>query len=194
MRVGVHVVSAILTANQALGGFVMDNQAGGRAQIALNESDATTVWTPEMFAHYRIRIGVGDSHYLRGWHGREGAKEKLWRWSGPDSKLVLPVSPNERYTLLLDAEVPPPAVSEESGLYLEGKRLAPLKAGGGLITVEIPATAQKQITLELRTNSWVPQKINADSHDPRTLGIQLRALTMKASKAGPKIFDAITGE
>ena len=193
VRVGPHVVSAILTANQALGGFVTDNQAGGRAQIALNETDATTVWTPEMFEHYRIRVGAGDRRYLLNWQGREGTKEKLWRWSTPNSKLVLPVSPNEPYTLVLDAEVPPPAVSEEAGFYLEGKRLAPLKAGGGMITVEIPATPQKQITLEVRANGWVPQKINADSHDPRTLGIQLRALTMKASKAGPNVFDVIKG-
>lgn len=194
VRVGSNVVSAILTANQALGGFVTDNQAGGRAQIALNEADATTVWTPEMFGHYRIRVGVGDGRYLRNWHGREGGTEKLWRWSGPNSKLVLPVSPNERYTLLLEAEIPPPAVSEESGLFLEGKRLAPLKAGGGMMVVEIPATPQKQITLELRVKCWVPQKIHADSHDTRTLGIQIREITMKAAKAGPNVFDASTGE
>ncbi|MEI7948321.1 MAG: hypothetical protein WCJ02_16585, partial [bacterium] len=193
VRVGSNVVSAILTANQALGGFIADNQAGGRAQIALNETDATTVWTPDMFEHYRIRVGVGDSHYLRNWHGREGGKEKLWRWSSLNSKLVLPVSPNERYTLTLDADVPPPAVSKDAGFYLDGKCLAPLKARSGTITIEIPATPQKQITLEVRVNPWVPQKFNADSHDPRTLGIQIRALTMKAAKAGPKVFDVIEG-
>jgi hypothetical protein len=194
VRVGSNVVSAILTANQALGGFVTDNQAGGRAQIALNETDATTAWTPEMFEHYRVRVGLGDRRYLRNWHGREGGKDKQWRWSSPGSKLVLPVSPSERYTLMLEVEVPPPAVSEEAGIYLEGKRLAPLKAGGGAIIVEIPATAQKEITLELRVNGWVPQKIITDSQDPRVLGIQLRALTMKAAKAGPNVFDVITGE
>lgn len=194
VRVGPRVVSAILTANQAPGGFVTDNQAGGRAQIALNEADATCTWTSEMLEHYRIRVGAGDGHYLRNWHGREGAKDKMWRWSAPNSKLQLPVSPGERYTLMLDAEIPPPAVSEESGLYLEGRRLAPLKAGGGIVTIEIPATPQKQIILELRVNGWVPQKINPDSHDPRVLGIQLRTLTMKAAKAGPTVFDASTGE
>jgi hypothetical protein len=40
----------------------------------------------------------------------------------------------------------------------------------------------------------VPQKIITDSQDPRVLGIQLRALTMKAAKAGPNVFDVITGE
>jgi hypothetical protein len=193
VRIGSNVVSAILTANQALGGFVTDNQAGGRAQIALNETDATSAWTPEMFEHYRIRVGVGDGRYLRNWHAREGAKEKIWRWSGPGSKLVLPVSPGERYTLTLDADVPPPVISEDAGLYLEGKRLAPFKAGG-MITVEIPSTTKKQITLELRVNGWVPQKIHADSHDARTLGIRIREITMKAAKAGPNVFDASTGE
>jgi hypothetical protein len=193
VRVGSNVVSAILTANQALGGFIADNQAGGRAQIALNETDAITVWTPEMSSHYCIRVGLGDRRYLRNWHGREGGKEQQWRWSTADSQLVLPVSPNEPYTLVLEAEVPPPAVSEEAGIYLEGKRLAPLKAGGGMITLEIPATPEKLISLELRVNGWVPQKINAGSQDPRTLGIQLRALTMKAAKAGPNVFDVIDG-
>jgi hypothetical protein len=194
VRVGSNVVSAILTANQAIGGFIADNQAGGHAQIALNEKETPFIWTPEMSSHYRIRVGVGDRHYLRNWHGREGATDKQWRWSTADSQLVLPVSPNEPYKLLLDADVPPPALSAEAGIYLEGKRLAPLKAGSGMITIEIPATAQKQLTLEVRVNGWVPQKLNADSHDPRTLGIQIRALTMKAAKAGPSVFDVITGE
>jgi hypothetical protein len=63
-----------------------------------------------------------------------------------------------------------------------------------MITLEIPATPEKLITLELRVNGWVPQKINAASQDPRILGIQLRTLTMKAAKAGPNVFDVTTGK
>jgi hypothetical protein len=193
VRVGSNVISAILTANQEPGGFLTDNQAGGRAQIALNEADSTLAWTPEALAHYRVRVGQGDTHYLRGWHGRDGGQEKLWRWSGPGSRLVLPVTPGARYTVTLDAEVPGQAVSEEAGLYLEGNRLAPFKAGAAMITAELPATAERQVTLDLRVNGWVPQKVNAGSEDTRTLGIRIRAVDMKTAPAGPKVFDANAG-
>lgn len=45
VQVGSNVTSVILTANQAAGGFRVENQAGKRAQIALNEEDAME-WTP----------------------------------------------------------------------------------------------------------------------------------------------------
>ena len=191
--VGSNVTSAILTANQAPGGFTTENHAGGRAQIALNEGDLAIDWTRESLAHYTIRVGPGDRRYLRGWNDRENGV-KPSRWSTTGSRLVLPVVPGERYTITLEADVPGAAVSEDAGLYLDGKRLAALKAGTGPIAVELPPTAEGHVTFELRVNGWVPQKTNAGSNDARTLGIRIRAITMKSAKAGPRIFDANTGK
>lgn len=194
VQVGSNVVSAILTANQAAGGFLTENRAGGRAQIALNEKEMALDWTPEALAHYRVRIGPGDGRFLRGWHGREVGQERPGRWSMPCSRLVLPVLTNACYTVTLDADVPGAAVSSEAGLYLDGKRLVPLKAGAGLVTAELPPAAENQVVLELRASGWVPQKLHAGSGDLRTLGIRIFACTLKASDAGPKIFDANTGK
>ena len=56
VQVGSNVVSAILTANQASGGFSVDNQAGKHTQSALNEEDDIT-WTREALAHYQVGVG-----------------------------------------------------------------------------------------------------------------------------------------
>ncbi|HPA21411.1 MAG TPA: glycosyl hydrolase family 28-related protein [Verrucomicrobiae bacterium] len=192
VQVGSEVTSAILTANQASGGFFVENKAGRRAQIALNEEGAVQ-WTREALLNYRLQVGAqGDGRYLSGWHGRDGGKRPS-RWSMPVSRLVLPVAPGERYSIILEAQVPSVAVSPESGLYLGGKQLAPLKAGAP-ISAEIPPSAEEQVTLELRANGWVPQKLNAASRDPRTLGVQVFSVTMKASNAGARLFNANTGE
>ena len=192
VQVGSNVVSAILTANQAAGGFRVDNQAGERAQIALNEADPVD-WTPEARSHYRLIVGgPGDGRYLRGWHGRERGPQPF-RWSTALSVLQLPVVPGQRYTLTLDGRIPPAAVSPEAGLYLDGKRLAPLVAGRELRT-ELPAVPADLIRLELRCAGWVPQKISPGSQDPRTLGIQASTLTMRSEKAVEKVFNANVGE
>ena len=117
-----------LTANQAAGGFRVDNQAGKRTQSALNEDDSIA-WTREALAHYRITLGdEGDGRYLQGWSHREGGNTPF-RWSAPVSRLLLPVVPGEPYTITLDLNTPDRAMTPEAGLYLDGKKLAPLQAG-----------------------------------------------------------------
>jgi hypothetical protein len=191
VQVGSNVTSAILTANQATGGFQVENRAGIRAQIALNEADSIQ-WTPAALAHYRVQVGnVGDGHYLRGWHGREGGV-KSFRWSMAISQLTLPVIPGERYTIKLEAQVPDAAVSADAGLYLNVRQLAPLKAGAAVVA-EIPPAAGDRLRLELRSQGWVPKKLTAGSDDARTLGVQVSAITMSSASAGINVFDANTG-
>ena len=128
VQVGSNVVSAILTANQAAGGFRVDNQAGKRTQSALNEEDAIA-WTREALAHYQIGIGAeGDGRYLQGWHPKEGGSAP-YRWSTPVSRLLLPVTPGEPYTITLEVKVPDQAITPEAGLYLEGKKNCPAASG-----------------------------------------------------------------
>lgn len=189
VRVGKDTTSAIVTANQAAGGFRIDNQAGKRTQSALNEADSIE-WTDTARSHYRIAMGeAGSGHYLLGWHGAEvGA-----RWSMPISSIVLPVIPGKAYTLTLKLMVPPQAIAAESGLYLDGKQIAPLVSTDTL-TATFTAAAKHQLRLELRSQGWVPMKLDPNSKDPRTLGVQVSSVEMRAADAGEKVFDANKGE
>ncbi|MBM3858973.1 MAG: hypothetical protein FJ395_04900 [Verrucomicrobia bacterium] len=54
------VKSALLVGNQASGGFVAENKAGTRTQLAANESSPAE-WTDEAKKHYRVAVGAeGD--------------------------------------------------------------------------------------------------------------------------------------
>jgi hypothetical protein len=186
-----NVVSAILTANQAPGGFRVDNQAGKRTQSALNEEDAIA-WTREALTHYQLGIGAqGDGRYLQGWYGPEGDSEPF-RWSAPVSRLLLPVAPGEPYTITLEVKVPEQAITPEAGLYLEDRRIASLQTSN-VITASLPPCPGDKVRLELRTGGWVPQRVIPGSTDPRTLGIQVFRVTMRSAAGGTRGFNANTG-
>jgi hypothetical protein len=190
--IGPKAISAILTANQAAGGFRVDNQAGKKAQIALNEGD-NIEWGETARRHYALEIGApGDGRYLRNWNGQERVNRPV-RWSGPVSQLSLPVNPGEAYTLSMELSVPPAALSPEAGLYLDGQRLCPLTATNRLTTALPPSKETRQV-LELRCKSWVPRETNPGSQDGRTLGVQVFSVTMQSATAGARKFSANTGE
>ena len=191
VQIGSNVISAILTANQASGGFFVDNRAGRRTQAALNEENNLT-WTREALAYYQIGIGSeGDGRYLQGWHAKDGGKEPS-RWSAPASRLLLPVAPGEPYTITLDVKVPAHAITPEAGLYLGGRKIAPLEAGK-VLTGSLPACSGELVRLELRVGGWVPQEVNPGSGDPRTLGILVSRITMRSVSGGTNVFNANTG-
>jgi hypothetical protein len=187
-----NIVWAILNGNQAEGGFRVKNRAGARAQVALNEEEHIA-WTKAAHAHYQIEVGGrGDGRYLEDWHDAEHVGRPT-RWSRSRSRLLLPVIPGKRYTLTLEGNVPPQAVSAEAGLYVNGKRIAPLTSGP-LLTAAVPPSTGDVVEIELRCEGWVPQKLITGSKDPRTLGIQGFKITMQAKGAGVKIFDANSGQ
>jgi hypothetical protein len=191
VQVGPNVVSAILTANQAAGGFRVDNQAGKHTQSALNEED-NIAWTREALSHYQVRVGgQGDARYVQGWHGKEGSPDP-YRWSEPVSRLLLPVTPGEAYTITLEGDVPAQAITPEAGLYLEGKRIALLQASN-VITANLPSCPGDRVRLELRAAGWVPQQVVPGSKDPRTLGVRLSRVTMRTASAGTNVFYANKG-
>jgi len=192
VRVGPAVESAILTANQAPGGFRVENQAGDRTVMGLNQADPI-VWTDEARGHYRIEIGAnGDGRYISGFGGRERL-EAPFRWSTPSSHLILPVPTGKACTVTLEGEIPIHAVAADSGLYLEGRLLAALVAGNRLVA-ELPPMPDGQVRLELRCQGWCPQEVIPGSTDPRTLGILLRTVTVRATDAGDAVFGANTGQ
>lgn len=191
VSVGPQVTSAILTGNQAVGGFRVDNLAGAHTQEGFNEADPIA-WTDEARAHYRLIVGgEGDSRYLRGFSGRERLGEPF-RWSTPEAHLFLPVVADRPSTLTISADIPTYAVAPETGLYLDDQLLAPLVSGTEL-SATIPATGANRVHLVLRCQGWVPMEVTPGSNDPRTLGVMFRSLSMRAEGAGEAIFDANTG-
>jgi hypothetical protein len=192
VSVGTNVVSAILTANQAEGGFRVRNQAGKRTQMALNEEDLLE-WTPEARAHYRVAFGErGDARFLENWHGPEKGG-RSFRWSASASRLRLPVLAGRSYTLKLELNVPAQALSPEAGLYVDGKQVATLSHESSWV-VTLPPTSGDLVELEFRTQGWVPREVIAGSGDARRLGAQVFGLTMKAEGAVSQPFNANTGQ
>lgn len=190
--VGPKVASAILTANQAEGGFRVENQAGKKTQIGLNETDPIE-WTETARQHYRLHFGMaGDGRYLRNWHAQEQLDRPV-RWSGPISRLLLPVNPGEAYTLEFEGQVPPSALMADAGWFLDGKLLCPLTATNRFV-IAVPPAKESRVTLELRCHGWVPQNTNPGSQDGRTLGVQAFTATMRSASATARAFNANTGE
>lgn len=197
--VGDKVRSAIVMGNQADSGLQVDNRAGDRTVLIGNEKDPVE-WTQKALAHYAVNLGApGDSRYLRGWYGPEGDfteedPEKTWRWSRSSSRLLLPVRPGTPYTVTLRMQVRPWAQSEESGIYLDSKRLAPLPAEEtGLVTVSLPPLKQERVQLEVRCEGWRPVDTVPGSGDTRMLGVMVHSATVRGARAGKHVFNANTG-
>ena len=132
-----------------------------------------------------------------GWHGREPAAADTvaagMRWSAAVSRLDLPVLANRPYRIAIRVSVPKQAVSPEAGLYLDGKRIAPILHGKSTIEAELPATAGGHICLELRCRGWVPKVLSSGSKDDRILGINVYEVAMRAVQANERVFLANTG-
>lgn len=191
VAVGSEVTSAILIGNQAAGGFRVQNAAGNRAQIGFNEPDPIS-WTPEARAHYKLTVGAnGDGRYLQQFHGPEKG-ERPFRWSLGNARLVLPVAAGKPAMVTLELNVPTHALSDDAGIYLDGRRLAAFSTGN-VVSAILPAANSDRALLELRARAWVPQQVVPGSKDPRTLGVQLFSVTVKSDDAGPAVFDANTG-
>jgi hypothetical protein len=198
VAVGEKVRSALLSTNQADGGFRVENQAGNRTVLQANEGDWLTL-TPESRSAYRIEVGAaGDGRYLRQFHGRErrgsGPTARTARWSQATSQLVLPVVAGKAYTIALEVDVPQAAIDPAAGLYLGDKRIAPLSAEGHKLVAELPASETDRVLLEIRCHSWIPKELQAGSEDARQLGITVYGVTMRTQDAGERLLNANTGE
>lgn len=192
VEVGPEVTSAIFFGNQAVGGFQVENSAGDKAQISLNEPDPIR-WTPEARAHYRITVGaVGDGRYLRGFHGPERS-DRPFRWSSENAMLILPVLRGKPATVTVDLSVPAQALAEDAGVYLGDQRLAGLLTTNRLVFT-LPACGSDKAQVGLRARLWVPQRVVPGSKDQRKLGLQLFRVTVKSDGAGATVFDANTGQ
>ena len=86
----------------------------------------------------------------------------------PVSRFSLPVAAGKPYTVTLEVRVPEQAISPESGLYLDGKRIARL-TGGNILTAALPPSPDDRVRLELhaaggfRSGQPPAQMISANS-------------------------------
>ena len=191
VAVSSNVVSAILTANQAEGGFRVRNAAGRRVQLANNETSSVE-WTKEGRLNYTVVVGsAGDAPYLEHFYEPERSQQ-TFRWSSTHSRLLLPVAPGKTYALALEMHAPSQAVSEQAGIYHQGKLLSAFKESS-VLTAEISSGEEDTVELDLRCKGWVPQKVIKGSGDPRVLGVQLYKISMHAADAPAKVFNANTG-
>jgi hypothetical protein len=195
--VGEGVRSAILTGNQADGGFRVDNRSAIAVESSANEKNPVES-SPGAKSHYRIDVGVaGDGYFLSGWHARERAPADTgaagMRWSESASRLDLPMTAGKPYRIAIWVSTPKPAVSPDAGLYLDGKRIAAILPGKSVVAAELPAAASGNIALELRCRGWVPKELSPGSKDDRVLGIQVYRVTMRAAQAAERVFQANTG-
>jgi hypothetical protein len=196
--VGPKVKSAILMGNQAADGFNTDNQAGTKTQMIGNEGQ-TISWTDEARAHYQIDIGAeGDGRYVRSFHGQEKRPGQgilaTARWSGAQSRLILPTQKDTDYTLTVQVAIPAQAIDDKAGLYQGDKRIAEFKTDAQNLTVNFCSGSKDTTVLEIRCKGWIPKAAQSGSQDDRTLGIQLFGMMVTAKSAGTRLFSANTGQ
>jgi hypothetical protein len=200
VRIGPRARSAIVMANQAPGGLDVQNAAGKHCQLMGNEENLIE-WTDKALEHYRIHVGRrGDERYLEHWFDQEERRfppsRTSVRWSGRGAQLILPVRPQTEYKLKAEMNIPSRALGPDAGLYLDGRKIAGFtQAGPSAITARIPPTGRNTITIDVRCQSWVPQKLDPRSGDLRELGVELYAVTLKAEGVDKHpIFNANTGQ
>lgn len=195
LAVGERASSVIAFGNQAVDGFSAANGAGARLQEALNQPDPFG-WTPERLAAYVIDVGHPRSAaFLKGWVWPAWAGEETWLWSGPESRLRLPVVAGSGYTLQLDVDIPEHAVGAETGISAGDRMLTalPTAVGRATVTVDIPAelTAEGVLRLRLRCAGWVPAEVTEGSTDRRRLGVAVNTVTIRASGNDQPLFDPL---
>ena len=198
-RIGENVASAIFTGNQAPTGLWIENYAGDHTQMAVNDVDSLT-WPRGARRHYQVNFGaLGDSRYVRGFHGKELArpwnKEGTMRWGGATPRLILPVDPGKEYTLAVDLYIPAEAIDSQNGLYLGDRRIAefPSEQGTTVITAAVPPQKGASVELAVKAKTWVVKSQAPTPDDARPLSVAVRRLTMKAKRAPDRVFDADTG-
>lgn len=198
VRVGSKARSAIIIGNQAADGIIVKNLAGKRTQMIANEEDPVE-WTPEARLHYRVVIGEeGDARMVEKVHGRErltvNGKPRTHRWTMGAGRLILPIRSGRTYTVALTVSVPEPAVTPDAGIYLGNERIAAItKPGTVTLTARIPPQSGETVTLTVKSKAWVPAMVTPSNPDPRTLGVQLHEVTMRARGAGDRVFDGNVG-
>ena len=199
--VGPKVRSAILMANQAAGGFNVDNQAAGRTQLVANEQNILDT-SETAKSHYRLDIGApDDNRYVRKCFAPESCQygersDKTIRWSTSQTEFHLPVLRGKPYTVNLDLNLPQAAVDPANGLYLGDQRVMelPAKAYLGTVTGRLPACDKDHVILTLKVKTWCPKDADPNSKDMRRIGAALCSLTMKADGAGDGVTNANTGD
>jgi len=94
---------------------------------------------------------------------------------------MLPVIAKRPYEVRMEVYIPEYALEPNAGVYLGGKRIIAFKKPGlSELTGQIPASETDKVILEIRCRGWVPKDTVPGSTDPRTLGVAVRSVSVKA--------------
>ncbi|MDO5309687.1 MAG: glycosyl hydrolase family 28-related protein [Planctomycetia bacterium] len=206
LSIGPNVDYVTAVGNQAPGGFRV---AGDRSPIHYQES-ANQVDSFDLIPgaknHYAIKVGLpGDERFLHAWYRPERG-DYSFRWSTDKSFFVLPLPDDANSaTITLEYFVPPEvALSAEDdqesnanqyGVFLGEKQVALLKSGDNVVEIQWnrqddPLNDNGELVLTLACKSWIPAQTREGSDDQRQLGVQARAVTVRADSAkDDRVFD-----
>ncbi len=193
ISIGAKVRSAIISGNQTEEVFEVKNGAGKRAVIYGNSADPSALDSKALL-NYRVLFGSdGDRKFVRHTHLKEKIdshkKWKSFRWTMPNTILSLPVIPSKTYTVVVHIAVPKQALSQDAGLYYNGKLLVPIKNHGEQsLKAQLKSGKSNKLDFELRSKGWVPQEHDSTSSDNRLLGVALFAADVKAADAPAKAY------
>ena len=207
LAIGKKALYVTAVGNQAPGGFhVVGDVSPFKTQFAANELDSLDAF-PDGKTHYQVLLGsAGDSRFIRYWYGPEENATRTFRWSGDESRLVLPLPEKvERATVTLILDAPDQAAaqdgdSETPGVYFNDQLLAPIKPGPNALQFEVEPkpddfSSNHEITLYVRCRGWRPVDFHANSKDERTLGVAcFKAIVRTPDAREDAIFNANTGE
>ena len=187
VRVADTVRSAILSGNQADGGFRVEGitkKNESRIQQFGNEIDSLFQEPDAALYYYFLIGGERDGRFLTKWFGRETGKTPEssfpFRWSKQVSEISLPAVPHTNYVCRMALSVPEKALEGEGeyGVFRGEQRLAEFKPGENNLEFALDGTSDDTIRLEIRVNAWETKRA-----DSRWLGVQGRRIEMKADGA-----------
>ena len=143
---------------------------------------------------YRLQPGSPDSaDYLVGdWYNPEMEGSVLFRWTGANASIRLPVNPEKNYVLAIRAYVPPEAAPLKRSVVVNGHEIGRLGSPGD-VTYRFPLSAEllaenAMPVLSFQSETFRFSELLPNGKDRRTLGARILSVTLQeegASENGP---------
>lgn len=135
-------------------------------------------------AQYRITPGNPDvADYLSGdWNAPEMENGAVYRWTGANANLRLPVNPDKQYVLVVRAYVPPEAQQKRRVVLVNGREVGKLGSAGE-VTYRFPLSSDLLAdsplsTLTFQSETFTMGDILPNSPDKRPLGVRVLSVSM----------------
>ncbi len=146
-------------------------------------------YSGEMPAHYQLKVGQAESaDYLFGdWYEAEGQGNDTYRWMGNATGILLPVSPEKRYALVIRAYIPEEAKDLRRHVYINGHEIGMLSASGDITyRFLVPQSLIEGIPLSRLTfqcQTFQPSSTTPNSRDQRKVACQIYSVELMEQNA-----------